>query len=124
MAKYIIELEEDPFVSMDSADVLYRAKGFKSLVFDARGLQKLTPYKEDACKHNYKFCVGDIISDLDFIGIVYKVDDEGFNVFWKDISSTRENDVTLQEANKIGATDDVEKTIHEWINISLFEKGL
>lgn len=124
VAKYIIELEEDPFVSLDSADVLYRAKGFKSLVFDARGLQKLTPYTENMCKQKCNFRVGDIISDCNFIGVVYKSHEDGFDVFWKDVSSTRENDVTMQDAYKIGATDDVEKTIHEWVNISLFSKGV
>ena len=40
--KYIIDIEDIPFIRDES---LYRAKGFKSLVFDKIGLEKLTPYK-------------------------------------------------------------------------------
>lgn len=40
--KYIIEIENEPFVRDEK---LYRAKGFKSLVFDQIGLDKLMPYK-------------------------------------------------------------------------------
>ena len=44
--KYIIEFEDAPFLN-DSGEELYRAKGFKSLVFDAYGLSRLTPYEAD-----------------------------------------------------------------------------
>ena len=50
--KYIIEIENEPFGRNDDPffyhgmDELYRAKGFKSLVFDQYGLDKLTPYTE------------------------------------------------------------------------------
>ena len=50
--KYIIEIENEPFGRNDDPffphgmDELYRAKGFKSLVFDQNGLDKLTPYTE------------------------------------------------------------------------------
>ena len=50
--KYIIEIENEPFGRNDDPffphgmDELYRAKGFKSLVFDLNGLDKLTPYTE------------------------------------------------------------------------------
>lgn len=50
--KYIIEIENEPFGRNDDPffphgmDELYRAKGFKSLVFDQGGLDKLTPYTE------------------------------------------------------------------------------
>ena len=50
--KYIIEIENEPFGRNDDPffphgmDELYRAKGFKSLVFDQDGLDKLTPYTE------------------------------------------------------------------------------
>lgn len=50
--KYIIEIENEPFGRNDDPviphgmDELYRAKGFKSLVFDKNGLNKLTPYTE------------------------------------------------------------------------------
>lgn len=54
--KYIIEIENEPFGRNDDPffphgmDELYRAKGFKSLVFDQNGLNKLTPYTEPDCK--------------------------------------------------------------------------
>lgn len=50
--KYIIEIENEPFGRNDDPffphgmDELYRAKGFKSLVFDQDGLDKLMPYTE------------------------------------------------------------------------------
>ena len=43
--KYVIELEDDPFVCFGNQDRLWRAKGFNSLVFDENGLKKLKPYK-------------------------------------------------------------------------------
>lgn len=52
MAKYVIEIEDVPFGRNDDPviphgmDELYRARGFKSLVFDQNGLNKLTPYTE------------------------------------------------------------------------------
>ena len=47
--KYIIELENRNYVNGSSCkdDILYRVKGFKSLVFDQNGLDKLTPYDQD-----------------------------------------------------------------------------
>lgn len=47
--KYIIEIENNPMIaaSIDQEiDELWKVKGFKSLVFDKTGLNKLTPYKE------------------------------------------------------------------------------
>lgn len=50
--KYIIEIENEPFGRNDDPviphgmDKLYRAKGFKSLVFDKNGLDKLISYTE------------------------------------------------------------------------------
>ena len=46
--KYIIEIENARYVNGSSFkdDILYRAKGFKSLVFDKSGLERLTPYTE------------------------------------------------------------------------------
>lgn len=41
MAKYIIEIEDEP------VNGLYKAKAFNTLVFDAEGLKKLRPYKDD-----------------------------------------------------------------------------
>ena len=43
--KYVLELEDKPFVS-ESGEELYRAKGFKSLVFDKNGIDKLERLKE------------------------------------------------------------------------------
>ena len=48
--KYIIEIEDEPFVRescLHGEEAFYRAKGFKSLVFDDYGLSKLKPYRED-----------------------------------------------------------------------------
>lgn len=49
--KYIIEFDEVPYTPDGSlpyqGERLYRAKGFKSLVFDECGLNKLTPYYVD-----------------------------------------------------------------------------
>lgn len=47
--KYIIELEEAPFIQhfdIGIDETIYRVKGFNSLVFDWNGLQMLTPYTE------------------------------------------------------------------------------
>lgn len=47
--KYIIELEVEPFEqdTDQGKDYLWRAKGFKSLVFDAAGLRKMKPAEEE-----------------------------------------------------------------------------
>lgn len=51
--KYIIELEDDAFTNKNNeADKLYRVKGFKSLVFDEDGLNKLEPYKLPKVKYD------------------------------------------------------------------------
>ena len=45
--KYIIEIEDEPLVrksALHGEDAVYRAKGFKSLVFDKSGLEKLKQY--------------------------------------------------------------------------------
>ena len=44
--KYIIEIEDRPMFAVNG-DMLWRAKGFKSLVFDSDGLAKLQPYHQD-----------------------------------------------------------------------------
>ena len=49
MAKYIIELEDEPMIANSfnhEVDELWKAKGFNSLVFDQKGIKKLTPYTE------------------------------------------------------------------------------
>lgn len=43
--KYIIEIEDRPMFAANG-DMLWRAKDFKSLVFDSDGLAKLQPYRE------------------------------------------------------------------------------
>ena len=48
--KYIIEIEEEPFwrqSALYGEEGLYRANGFKSLVFDQLGLDKLTPLDKE-----------------------------------------------------------------------------
>lgn len=49
--KYIIELEDEKFTNtkypLFNNETLYRVKGFKTLVFDQSGLDKLTEYKSD-----------------------------------------------------------------------------
>lgn len=49
--KYIIELEEE-YGKGDNR--LFRAKNFRSLVFDLEGLKKLTPFNESAYKTGYE----------------------------------------------------------------------
>ena len=59
MSKYIIEIEDEPFVRQSALygeEGLYRANGFKSLVFDKDGLDKLTPLDkalEEAYQNGY-----------------------------------------------------------------------
>lgn len=56
--KYIIEIEDQPFVQhcfLNGESAVYRAKGFKSLVFDECGLEKLKPFNDDACIDHLKF---------------------------------------------------------------------
>ena len=50
--KYIIELEDEPLVYNETTEKeeLWRVKGFKSLVFDNFGLEKLTPYEIEHMK--------------------------------------------------------------------------
>lgn len=43
--KYIIEIEDRPMFAANG-DMLWRAKDFKSLVFDSDGLAKLQPYRQ------------------------------------------------------------------------------
>lgn len=43
--KYIIEIEDRPMFAANG-DMLWRAKDFKSLVFDGDGLAKLQPYRQ------------------------------------------------------------------------------
>lgn len=53
--KYIIEIEDEPLVrhsALHGETAVYRAKGFKSLVFDQNGLEKLQrldDVKKDVC---------------------------------------------------------------------------
>lgn len=125
MAKYIIEIEDDPFGSIESSDMLWRAKGFKSLVFDKNGLEKLTPYKEQSTSSCW-LKVGDIIRDgcCEGSGVIARIT-EGkdnnirYKVFWTDGSVTSESDHSLEYAHVIGFAEDVEKTITEWVRLNL-----
>jgi len=48
VSKYIIEIEDEPFSRDDDFEhYLYRAKRFKSLVFDSDGIDKLEPFDPD-----------------------------------------------------------------------------
>ena len=69
--KYIIELENISFQNGD--EYLWRVKGFKSLVFDKNGLEKLTPYYEPWKVENpeNEYNVGDeVVSNNTGIAIV------------------------------------------------------
>lgn len=58
--KYIIEIEDEPLTR--DGEAVYRAKGFRSLVFDENGLKKLTPLTEYMSKYKPErevFHVGD-----------------------------------------------------------------
>ena len=81
--KYIIELEDEPLVYNETTEKaeLWRVKGFKSLVFDNVGLEKLTPYNEES---SLIFKVGDEIEQItsNRIGIITKVDDHKFSVLF------------------------------------------
>ena len=63
--RYVIEIEDEPFVrksALYGEEALYRANGFKSLVFDETGLKKLTPLAEYMSKYESEreaFHVGD-----------------------------------------------------------------
>lgn len=81
--KYIIELEDEPLVYNETTEKaeLWRVKGFKSLVFDNFGLEKLTPYNEES---SLIFKVGDEVEQItsNRIGIITKVDDHKFSVLF------------------------------------------
>lgn len=59
--KYIIELEDEPFGRNDDPDfphgmdLLWRVKGFNSLVFDEYGLSKLTPLSKVSVGEGYEW---------------------------------------------------------------------
>lgn len=62
--KFIIEIE-NTYISEagDTPAVLYKMKGFKSLVFDESGIEKLTPYHEKK-ESSHGFKVGDEVYNL------------------------------------------------------------
>lgn len=62
--KYIIELEDAPFVDING-DRLWRVKGFRSLVFDSDGLKRLT--SADTAVDPKEIRLGDIVVDEDDI---------------------------------------------------------
>lgn len=70
MAKYIIELEDEPMIANSfhqEVDELWKAKGFNSLVFDQNGIKKLTPYTEPDREADEMW---------DFVNTVYGLSDE------------------------------------------------
>lgn len=56
--KYIIELEDKPFIypasQIEYDETLWRVKGFRSLVFDPKGLDRLTEYDAVEQESAYK----------------------------------------------------------------------
>ena len=70
--KYIIEIEDEPMVRGE--DEVWKAKGFRSLVFDQNGLDKLKPYK----KPDRNFRVGDeVMRDGESAYVIVPENDEG-----------------------------------------------
>ena len=73
--KYIIEIEDEPLVrksALHGEDAVYRAKGFKSLVFDEVGLKKLTPYNPETQKSKSKEdTFNELVSKLILSGLFY-----------------------------------------------------
>lgn len=57
--KFIITIG-DKMINEQSGETLYRVKGFKSLVFDDKGIEKLTPYEGNT--NCYPIVVGSIVS--------------------------------------------------------------
>lgn len=56
--KYVIEINDHP-MNDSCTPALYRAKGFRALVFDQNGLNKLTPFETERAKAwNEGFQVG------------------------------------------------------------------
>ena len=51
--KFIITIG-DKMQNEQSGETLYRVKGFKSLVFDDKGIEKLIPYKENPAEKCYR----------------------------------------------------------------------
>lgn len=64
--KYIIELEDAPFVDVNG-NQLWRVKGFRSLVFDSEGLKRLTPAATAFAVDPKEVRPGDIVVDEDDI---------------------------------------------------------
>ena len=89
MAKYIIELDEEPYVNETGDIRLYRAKGFNSLVFDEYGIDKLVPYRE--CDDEYDdeyiekpkcdLMVGDEVIFLNRKWKITRISEDGYDTF-------------------------------------------
>ena len=83
--KYIIDIEDEPFVRKSclyGEEALYRAKGFKSLVFDQTGLDKLTPYEEAHKRPASELSPGDEVIFLDGTKAVALDSDQEGGGFW------------------------------------------
>jgi len=55
--KYIINIEDEPLVrksALYGEAAVYKVHGFRSLVFDRNGLDKLTPYDEEEVRKEYQ----------------------------------------------------------------------
>jgi len=55
--KYIINIEDEPLVrksALYGEAAVYKVHGFRSLVFDRNGLDKLTPYDEEEVRKAYQ----------------------------------------------------------------------
>jgi len=74
--KYVIDVGEK-FTNKDG-EVLYRVKGFKSLVFDDYGLERLTPYDKSKAylngyKQGQKNCEDELLLNRTALKIAYNM---------------------------------------------------
>lgn len=75
--KFIIEIESTYIAEVgDTPAVLYKMKGFNSLVFDQQGIEKLTPYNRKDYPHGFK--IGDEVLDQNRgYGVVVRTSENG-----------------------------------------------
>ena len=76
--KYIIELEDKPFLNCDNSSEVWRVKGFNALFFDQNGIERLTPYDEyNVCNTKKELInVGDVLIINDIACVVLDIDDD------------------------------------------------
>lgn len=115
--KYIINVEDEPLVRKSplyGETAVYRAHGFRSLVFDRNGLDKLTPYDEEENRKAYQKGLDDAwecarkINCIPSDGGISGIDlDDIFNI---DSNCTIMKDFSASEAlKKIKAYEDEHK---------------